>query len=83
MVSQYYHCCSLCIIFVELMLKINFEIKQGEDDQHQQLKIIRKNLTGDFLETGGCLLPYPGKAVATNHQFTGLVTGNIYVTLKV
>eukprot|EP00105_Crassostrea_gigas_P021564 XP_011440735.1 PREDICTED: atlastin-1-like [Crassostrea gigas] len=44
-----------------------------EDNQHQQLKIVRNNLNGGFLEIGGCLLPYPGKDVATNHQFAGLV----------
>lgn len=46
---------------------------QEKPSQHQQLKRIRKNLNGDFLEIGGFLLPYPGKTVATNHRFAGLV----------
>lgn len=48
------------------------QLKVGQD-QHQQLRRIRENLNGGFLDIDGFLLPYPGKVVATNHQFAGLV----------
>lgn len=65
------------------MQLINFNIKQEKPSQHQQLKRIRKNLNGDFLEIGGFLLPYPGKTVATNHRFAGLVKGRLYIYIYI
>lgn len=74
---------TLLFILVKMLSLINFNIKQEEPIQHQQLKRIRKNLNGDFLEIGGFLLPYPGKAVATNHRFGGLVKGRRYIYIYI
>lgn len=44
-----------------------------EPEQHPQLRIIRENLNSGLVETGGFLLPYPGKDVATSNLFVGRI----------
>lgn len=71
----YYDSGTCCTTVVKVLSLINFEIKQEEENQKRELKKIRQNLRGGFLEIGGFLLPYPGTDVSINHQYDGKVKG--------
>lgn len=49
------------------------EILKIKPNHHKETKRIRRNLNECFPNIGGFLLPYPGKAVATEQTFDGLV----------
>lgn len=46
---------------------------QIKPNQHEELKKIRRNLEECFPNTGGFLLPYPGKTVVTKETYDGTV----------